>query len=359
MTHPDFNIFDVSAAGKGRSLVYAGGIARFVRSLGKFPQNAHISLYRYPSAIKTFMQEHEGTTAGYDGPCYGDYIPFEIDTGKKEDADQSENIRISCEAARAIVSAVMEQTGLPASMFSVYFSGNRGIHQFVRTECFGEFEPGPDFHDVLYTLAVRLLEPSGIIKVGESGRHESETLDMQVYSAQHMIRMPNTIHETTGNYKVRIDQDMLDDVSQIMDACRQPRLNDPSPVLTNETSLRIGNEVRALRMAGKLVARPRGRRSTFAASVSDLENIPGMGRFVQKDRSLSRLLEGFMSDGETRVGVKGRREALVKISYYLRGRGIPRDIAWSIVSTWNATNDPSLEADKLQINFDSIYRKSL
>ena len=65
-----------------------------------------------------------------------------------------------------------------------------------------------------------------------------------------------------------------------------------------------------------------------------------------------------MENGEVRGGAKGRREALLRISSYLAKTGTPPDIALAILTGWNATNTPPLEASVFLDTYRWSFRKA-
>ena len=119
----------------------------------------------------------EGNVDSYQGVCYADYIPF--DFKKIEDA------RSFCEHLRSF--------DITDPELIYYFSGN-GIFTIIIPICmFGDIAPSKQLPPILAETASLLVS--------------NQTPNL--YRKNSMIRIPNTVHETTGLYKVQLKHEEL------------------------------------------------------------------------------------------------------------------------------------------------------
>ena len=95
----------------------------------------------------------------------------------------------------------------------IYFSGNKGVHLIVPAKILG-IEPMPLLNGVFKTIAlsVRTFTPN-------------KTIDTQIYDNKRLFRIPNTIHEKSGLYKIPITPNELRNLSEtdIRNLSKSPR----------------------------------------------------------------------------------------------------------------------------------------
>lgn len=112
---------------------------------------------------------------------YGDlYLDF-------DDSTNFENVRKDALTALSYLKIVYH---IDESQVRIYFSGNKGVHIVVPAEIFG-IEPMPLLNGVFKTIAmsIRSFTPN-------------KTVDTQIYDNKRMFRIPNSIHEKSGLYKI-------------------------------------------------------------------------------------------------------------------------------------------------------------
>lgn len=79
----------------------------------------------------------------------------------------------------------------------IFFSGNKGAHIIIPAEVLG-VTPNNNLNDIYKTIAEALFDYI-----------DNKTLDLRIYDKKRMFRIPNSIHEVTGLYKVNITLDEL------------------------------------------------------------------------------------------------------------------------------------------------------
>ena len=102
----------------------------------------------------------------------------------------------------------------------IYFSGNKGVHLVVPASILG-VEPMPLLNGVFRTIAVSINTFS-----------KNKTIDTQIYDNKRMFRIPNTIHEKSGLYKIPITADELRNLSEqeIRKLAEKPRQSTAQPI---------------------------------------------------------------------------------------------------------------------------------
>lgn len=137
---------------------------------------AYLSAFCYPKAFLDHVRAHG--FAGYTGPVYARYIPFDFDSADDPLAAIEHAQRFLCwleGAASAELGAVIAT-----------FSGSKGAHLRLPVSDLGA-EPSPDFPKVAKAFAALLGRDAGV-----------KFLDTAIYDAARIFRLPNTRHPKTG-----------------------------------------------------------------------------------------------------------------------------------------------------------------
>ncbi len=149
-----------------------------------------ISLYQYPKDMVGYASEHAGSLAGYRGRSWARWLAIDLD-GDETDGGLLQTI----EDTRRIV-AVLIALGVPAAAVVVFFSGNRGMHILWPSRVFAA-GPKEAFENAVGLVARAIAKRVRV------------SIDPHLYAALATLRAPNTCHEATGLYKIRITHDEL------------------------------------------------------------------------------------------------------------------------------------------------------
>lgn len=194
---------------------------------------AHISVFQYSDDLALHQDANAGSVAGYRGIVWGRWFVIEL--------DDHESTTLRLDACRNLVKA-LQRLGLTDDQIMVFFSGNTGMHVMFPTMVAGtvprtnyEYACG-HFCQMLIDQATRVLAPpppwkpsspfshvidemdqgvfagSGLGKQCYDPRSEPtwhEPIDWNMYKPNAMLRAPNTRHEASGLYKIRLDIDEL------------------------------------------------------------------------------------------------------------------------------------------------------
>jgi hypothetical protein len=108
---------------------------------------------------------------------------------------------------------------IPQRFIRVFFSGKKGIHVVVPAVVFG-IEPSKDLNHHYRMMAEQIL-----IKSAEYSKEEDlKTTDFKIYDRRRLFRVPNSIHQGTGLYKVPLTIDELKTATyeEILAKAREP-----------------------------------------------------------------------------------------------------------------------------------------
>lgn len=147
------------------------------------------------------------SVAGYDGSVYAHYLPMDIDAPDLEEAR---------EAALEILEYV-EGLGFDDSTALVYFSGSKGFHITLYAALFGDLMPDQHLHELFAELRQMIAR--------DAGDKAERYLDSNTGDKLRLLRLPNTINEKSGLYKIQLSRDELAEMSaeEIKAMARSPR----------------------------------------------------------------------------------------------------------------------------------------
>jgi hypothetical protein len=159
-------------------------------------------------AVSADGAKKAGSVAGYSGVAYSPLLPFDIDRETEDGAPDLERARRDtlrlCEA--------LASRGVPVAEALVFFSGNRGFHVLVPAGRF-DARPSKGFAAIAGRVCKHIADDVGVI------------LDHHMYSRLQPMRSPNSRHEKSGRFKVRLTVEELATlpISDITLLAGQPR----------------------------------------------------------------------------------------------------------------------------------------
>lgn len=201
---------------------------------------AYLSAYEYSDDLRLYQQAHSGSVSGYCGITWARRcaLNFEGQAGLQD----------VLQPARSSFTA-LERLGVARKQILIFFSGQRGIHLMFPSGCVGsvpqtnfEFAVG-QLCQVIADQATLMLTPPKAMKTdreapdeerrgaGDPGNDATwhEAIDWNVYKPNAMLLAPNTRHEETGLYKVRLTPEELETLEpeEIEKLAVAPRLFEP------------------------------------------------------------------------------------------------------------------------------------
>jgi hypothetical protein len=146
--------------------------------------------------------------ADYAGPCFAHYLTFDTDC---RDADGEPDPASCLQAAQGLLARLIELDVAP-ELIDIFFSGSKGFHVAIPSSLAGA-RPGADFHLVTKEFCRLIADQAGI------------SIDEKLYRALQPLRAPNSRHEKSGLFKIRLMAEELVTLpfEQMLDMARQPR----------------------------------------------------------------------------------------------------------------------------------------
>ena len=264
------------------------------------------SLYRFPAEFKEHFEVNK-TVSGYDGEVWSDYLVFDIDNEKLEEALKD---------TRKLVYRLCSDFYIPAVDIDVYFSGAKGFHVYIPASLFGGFEPSPTLPRLQAKLARSLAWP---LKV-----------DTSIYERNRIFRRVNTINSKTGLFKIYLTSEELSDLSLLA-------------ILEKATSARWfpHRKTSAASVVPKLQAL-KASNLTDAREISS--SLPVLIPHSPK-LCIDKILGG-VKKGE-------RHNAAFRLADYWKKQGCVPDIAVENLVSWNKLNE---EKDDQETHFRKIVK---
>lgn len=151
----------------------------------------------------------------YNSSLYGDFFM---------DFDSEDKISLAKEDLLYSVWFLHLKMGfnLPMEAFHIYFSGNKGFHLIVPAEYFG-YSPNNRLDEYFKWIANEI-----------NYRSPNKTLDLGIYERRRLFRLENSIHQSSGLYKIPLHYDELVNLSvgEIESLASNPRMiHYPEPTL--------------------------------------------------------------------------------------------------------------------------------
>jgi len=173
-------------------------------------REAYLSAFQFGEDFRRHLEDNQGSTAGYSGPCWSPWLWFDVDREDLEEALRD---------VRRLVAALEERYRPGDDDLLAFFSGSKGFHIGLPTVLWSP-APGPDFHRTARRFAEHVAGLAGV------------TIDGGVYDRVRAFRAPNSRHPKTGLHKRRLLADELAGLSlaAILGLAKEPAPFDlPTP----------------------------------------------------------------------------------------------------------------------------------
>jgi len=158
-------------------------IARFNR------YGCYSTYFFYSDAILTHMsstaRDESPSIAGYTGKVWASRFPIDLD---------HPDLTVALDATRWFLTFFLDNWHIEPRWIDTYFSGSKGFHLMLDTCVFGGIAPSKSlpltFTAMRWHLAQKLAEA------------ERQAVDLTIKDRVRLLRLPNTIHERSGLFKV-------------------------------------------------------------------------------------------------------------------------------------------------------------
>lgn len=299
---------------------------RFIRTMAR--DAGEIAQFRTRWGDRAiFMSAYRYSSADRSGEIYAPYFYLDLDdsTLAAEDPEEAENAWVQIRREFLYICSILDvYYGIKREHIYPYFSGKKGLTIVIPSAAFG-LEAGESLNEIMRLIAedIATCVPYANLK----------SIDMKVYDRARLLRMPNSIHEDTGLYKVLLT---------------------PQEVLKN-----------SLRQVKEIAARPR--------NAEPAENVPASPKAVGRvkyivERAARKTATGkngglryeppcvkeALASGAT-AGM--RNNTLAALADYYKQRGLPYEETLSLLLEWNTTKcAPPLRQSEVVATVRSIYR---
>jgi len=150
-------------------------------------KECYLSAFRFDDTFRRHLEDNQGSTAGYSGPCWSPWLWFDLD---------NEELQYAHKDAAALAAFLVERFGVEPGELLLFFSGSKGFHIGLSTALWSP-QPSDVFHKVCRRFAENVAELAAV------------TIDTGVYDRVRAFRAPNSRHPKTGLHKRRLSYDDL------------------------------------------------------------------------------------------------------------------------------------------------------
>jgi Primase C terminal 1 (PriCT-1) len=286
--------------------------------------------------LLTYMSAQSDTSSpsisGYEGKVWAPFAPIDLDHPE---------LMPAWGAAKRLSGFFLKEWGVSSDALQIYFSGAKGFHLMLDTRVFGRVMPSKNLPTVFDSLRRHLAH-----EIPESLR---ETIDLSIKDRVRLLRLPNTIHETSKLYKIILTPTELDDLTpeQLRELARTPRalkLTDETGFLsranvpTNPAAAEMFDRIR--RQTKRLTRKPFAYHFRRPADLSRLE-FPCAGA--------QKIWQSHIEHGQ-------RNNCAIRLVSELRLLGLTEEEAKEKLFEWNERNGIELPAAELQSVAHSAYQ---
>jgi Primase C terminal 1 (PriCT-1) len=331
-----FNLADFAAhyqKGFRNHIVPIDEIPALVESFNRY--GCYATYFFYSDEVLTYLsaQTEAPSIAGYEGKVWAPFLPIDLD---------HPDLAPALEAARYLSSFMLERWQVDPNAVQVYFSGAKGFHLMLNTRVFGKILPSKNlplvFDSLRRHLALEIPEPL------------RETVDLAIKDRLRLLRLPNTVHEKSKLYKVRLSLDELRrlDPAAIRACAQTPR----SLTLTDETGFLSHADVGENPAATQLFQQVR-------RQLKKLTRKPFAYRF-RRPADLTQLTfpcAALQTIWESHIEPGYRNNCAIRLASGLRLLGLTEEEAGDKLFEWNERNAIELPADELRNVVRSAYQR--
>lgn len=311
MLYPDFIYVDTAIGDfkKRNNVIPANTLADCT---GK--SECYRSIYRFDKSYFDYCQENK-SVSGYDGKCYADYLPMDID---------DKNLNMAYRKTEIAINVL--KMDYEFDVQHLFFSGSKGFHILIPTVAFGSIKPSKKLPAIFIEIAKSLLEDE-LKDTSDDKGHEG--IDLKIYHQNALLRLTNTINTKSGLYKIPITIadfnqgiDYIKELAKAPQKSTAPRLND---CFVNQQFKEI-----------------------FDKFNKNGAVIPVSNNGTTKSDLLKKLSNGVD---------EGLRDATAaQIAGLLHSKRMSRELTLQILDGWNLRNKPPLEQNELAKVVNSIFR---
>jgi energy-coupling factor transporter ATP-binding protein EcfA2 len=276
----------------------------------------------------------KGSIAGYADLTWCDHAYVDIDC--KKDGPQA-----AMNDGRALVVRLRDEFGVDPDFLHVYFSGSKGFHIYIPQPLIG-FGPSTKLHHLVHKFVNRVCTREDKLIV---------QYDPELYKSQMNLRLPWSIHEKSGYYKVPIAMDkFLDELFTIRDVQELAKKQIKAPARRKDFSV---NEKLAKLWPGE--SELKKARVAFTSGV-DSEQASTAGLPIQYNTNQRMCMTTMMHENAE----EGQRNAIALIlASHLSVRGDDPDMVRGAMAQWYKKQTNPMEEKKFWSTVEDGIAKRL
>lgn len=272
------------------------------------------------------------SVAGYSGRAWASRFPIDLD---------HEDLNIALEAARSFFTFFLDAWHMDPEAIDVYFSGSKGFHVLVDTRVFGRMAPSKSLPSVFSAMRWHLAQ-----KLPESPR---TAIDLAIKDRVRLLRLPNTIHERSGLYKVPLYADEVrnasaEEVRKLAETMRPLQHTDESG-LVSKSPARESTEARRF----FLHVQRQTRRATRKPFEYRLRRRIESGDVKFACAGLQHIWENNVAQGY-------RNNCAIRLASELRLMGLSESETHEKIFEWNRTRNIGLPDAELENVIHSAFQ---
>lgn len=268
-----------------------------------------------------FLTAYRYANKEQQGELWADELYHDFDDKDLAGADGEEVWKRLVVDVRHAVSVYEVFYGISPDLMRFYFSGKKGVSMMIPGVCLG-YKPHEHLNTIFHDI---IMEVSKYVP--------NKTLDTRIYDRIRLWRVVNSIHNSSGYYKIPITFNELKTLTlaQIQEMANQPRFMEwPSPRPVPKAVKKMADIIKAFN--------------------------PNRGQ-DKLDRVIKVVPPCINSLLETTVGHGSRNNTAAAIASFFRQHGLSEDETKQRMREWNAQCcTPSMDGRELASTISSVYR---
>lgn len=236
--------------------------------------------------------------------------------------DDFEKVREDVKQTLAYLKVVFR---IEHSACNIYFSGNKGVHVTIPAR-YLNIEPGKDLNNIFKYIVENVHNYT-----------PNKTLDLAIYDNRRLFRVPNTIHEVSGLYKIPITDEEIKNLKyeEILELAKKPRL-----VSRTEHTDIVFSSARFSEMA---------RAYSVKAAEQSKVKVQFKATLKVTPPCIKSILELGAKEGH-------RNNTIAILASFYKSKGLDMNSAIEYITKWNDTkNTPPTTAVELNRTVRSIF----
>ena len=155
--------------------------------------NGSVEIYssylRYPSDFQLYWTQNNRSVAKYNGSCYSDFLPIDLDSKNLN------NAQVECQH---LISLLVDKYEVILDCLGIFFSGSKGFHIEIPTALFGDIQASQNLPYIFKEIP----------KILDINYHDST-----IYNRNALWRFPNTINAKSGLYKIPLSVNQINNLT--------------------------------------------------------------------------------------------------------------------------------------------------